>query len=537
MPFDPATAFRPADPGQWWRTRALPPTLVQPNAPGNGASGNAAGADGIDDWIVPGQAPKQAGSPGVAPASAGSDPYPDDWIYPDGWNAPPAASPGTAPPAPSPRHSAANPGISNQSVPPTDPFAAYWSMIPASRLGAVAWAPPIFPDAFGRFHLTPPAPAPLDVAPTTISGLLGGIARMLAASSSSNVPATAATDLLGAIARLPAARAVANVRSDIAGQDLLGAIARLPAASAPLNVRSDVAAQGLVGAIAKLQGTNTDAPASLLGPRSGAADQPPSLLQRLAGLGWTSTATGPAAASNYLPVNGVDANQQRSKYIARDPTNRSYLIERASAHGLSELTPLENSTAEPNSIRTAQADVPGSPGMVAPALRAAVAAGQLTEEEAAILQQRANALGAGRDERLHAAISTGLPKFDGKTTYGVLITNEGDVVPLQSAGAHPLYDNYVPAGHVEGKAAIWIRENGSTGGVLYHNNPAGTCGFCNSQLKTLLPKGAKLRVVPPGNAVPKNAWAREGATEYEGNDAVPKDPPSNPQLNLFGGQP
>jgi hypothetical protein len=46
-----------------------------------------------------------------------------------------------------------------------------------------------------------------------------------------------------------------------------------------------------------------------------------------------------------------------------------------------------------------------------------------------------------------------------------------------------------------------------------------------------------IAVTPPGNAVPKNIWAREGTTEYEGNDAVPKIPPSNPQLKLFGGQP
>jgi hypothetical protein len=110
-------------------------------------------------------------------------------------------------------------------------------------------------------------------------------------------------------------------------------------------------------------------------------------------------------------------------------------------------------------------------------------------------------------------------------------------VPLQSAGSDPLYKNYIPASHVEGKAAIWISENGSTGGVLYHNNTDGTCGFCNSQIGTLLPKGAKLRVVPPGNAAPKNSRARGAATEYEGNDAVPKAPPPDPQPNFFGGQP
>jgi hypothetical protein len=56
--------------------------------------------------------------------------------------------------------------------------------------------------------------------------------------------------------------------------------------------------------------------------------------------------------------------------------------------------------------------------------------------------------------KLSSAISAALPKYDGKTTYGILITNEGDVIPLQSADADPLFSNYIPAGHVEGKAAL-----------------------------------------------------------------------------------
>jgi hypothetical protein len=49
-----------------------------------------------------------------------------------------------------------------------------------------------------------------------------------------------------------------------------------------------------------------------------------------------------------------------------------------------------------------------------------------------------------QSERVRAVISAGLPKFDKKTTYGVLITNEGDVVPLQSGDADPRYSNYPP---------------------------------------------------------------------------------------------
>jgi hypothetical protein len=53
MPFDPDFPFAPANPSQWWQTRALPHILVQPNAPANEGSTNPADSDGIDDWFVP----------------------------------------------------------------------------------------------------------------------------------------------------------------------------------------------------------------------------------------------------------------------------------------------------------------------------------------------------------------------------------------------------------------------------------------------------------------------------------------------------
>ena len=139
-------------------------------------------------------------------------------------------------------------------------------------------------------------------------------------------------------------------------------------------------------------------------------------------------------------------------------------------------------------------------------------------------------------ERVRAVISEGLPKYDKKTTYGVLITNEGDVVPLQSADAIPLYKKYIPASHVEGKAAIWLGDYGSSGGAVYHNNTDGTCGWCNSMLRTLLPNKVNLKVFPPQDAVAKDSWARQNPTEYEGNAAIPKPPPSDPQGDLFNRQ-
>jgi hypothetical protein len=136
--------------------------------------------------------------------------------------------------------------------------------------------------------------------------------------------------------------------------------------------------------------------------------------------------------------------------------------------------------------------------------------------------------------KLPHAISAALPKYDGRTTYGVLITNEGDVVPLQSADANPLFSNYVPAGHAEGKAAIWMRNHGSSGGIIYHNNTDGTCGFCNAQIKTLLPKDTELLVIPPADSLAKKRGATQDPTFHVGNDLLPKLPP---QSDLFRRRP
>jgi hypothetical protein len=109
---------------------------------------------------------------------------------------------------------------------------------------------------------------------------------------------------------------------------------------------------------------------------------------------------------------------------------------------------------------------------------------------------------------------------------GVLVTNEGEIIALESGNANQTYANYPAASHVEGKAAIWIRENGSTGGIVYHNNPRGTCGFCNSQIATLLPEGATLQVVPPKGTVPPPGWFNN-PNPYIGNSSTPKP---NPRL-------
>jgi hypothetical protein len=59
-----------------------------------------------------------------------------------------------------------------------------------------------------------------------------------------------------------------------------------------------------------------------------------------------------------------------------------------------------------------------------------------------------------------------LPEFDGVTTHAILITNEGRVMPFRSGNASTEY-RYSSIGHTEAEAAIWIRQNGSSGGTIY----------------------------------------------------------------------
>jgi SCP1.201-like deaminase len=116
-----------------------------------------------------------------------------------------------------------------------------------------------------------------------------------------------------------------------------------------------------------------------------------------------------------------------------------------------------------------------------------------------------------------------LPEYTGPTS-GVLFTNEGRIVRLRSGAANPAYRNYPSAKHAEGKAAIWIRENDSSGGVFFHSHPGGTCGHCDLQAETLLPTNATLRVVPPANAVAAKRLAKTTITDYVGDAKIPKLP-------------
>jgi hypothetical protein len=128
-----------------------------------------------------------------------------------------------------------------------------------------------------------------------------------------------------------------------------------------------------------------------------------------------------------------------------------------------------------------------------------------------------NVSDAGGIDLLHPGLN--LPTYNG-TTYGILLS-EGHMIQLRSGNASAAYSNYPSASHVEGKAAVWIRQNGASTGTLYHNNAGGVCGFCNSQISTLLPQGATLEVIPPAGSVPPRGWYVPSRS-YVGNSASPK---------------
>jgi RHS repeat-associated protein len=117
-----------------------------------------------------------------------------------------------------------------------------------------------------------------------------------------------------------------------------------------------------------------------------------------------------------------------------------------------------------------------------------------------------------------------LPEYDGVRTQGLLVTNEGNVVPFQNGPRDLAYRNYESAAHADGKAAIWIRENNSSGGVFYHNNTDGTCGYCAGQIPRFLPEGVTMGIVPPTNAVAPptpNNWWKDRPIVRTGNNLDP----------------
>jgi hypothetical protein len=142
------------------------------------------------------------------------------------------------------------------------------------------------------------------------------------------------------------------------------------------------------------------------------------------------------------------------------------------------------------------------------------------EEVRAVFQAADETAAKALIEQLRPIVQ--LPKFDGKTS-AVLLTDDGRVIELKSGSPDPRYD-YPAVKHAEGKAAILMRDHDSSGGIVFHNNPDGTCRICNTNLPTLLPEGARLWIVPPADAVAPNEYWIDIPKSYTGNSARPLAP-------------
>jgi hypothetical protein len=130
------------------------------------------------------------------------------------------------PPAPSPQP---NPALANRSLEHLDPYYAFWSQMPASRAGAVAWHPPIFlspdpstwlppfttfPNPLGQF-----LPAANPFTPDFgLGGIPGGFGRAIAEQARANNPwAALANDVLDGNPKMAAASASTDPMSLAAG--------------------------------------------------------------------------------------------------------------------------------------------------------------------------------------------------------------------------------------------------------------------------------------------------------------------------------
>jgi hypothetical protein len=305
MPFDPSN-----DDDAWWNNpgplRLTIHPAAQSNPPSNvplvpGANynnwarrnGPAGGADLPNDWFVPQPS---------APSACGGDSLPDDWFVPQ-----PSALLSAAQAPPGPQSSALNPVAPNPPATPRDLFEPYWSLIPASRVGAFAWHPPIFLNSDGRFP--PPAPT-------------------------YDPPVLPAYRLFGGIEKMPAVFAAANARPIGGGGGLFDSLAGLSAGNtdAPPSIFSAIARPPYA---APMPGSNPSLSPSYPPHLGGSA-----LPSYLAGppppdptlFAWLPQLPGPTAAGD-SPLgswNGVPAASSQGPATAAPPT-RSVLFNDAPA--------------------------------------------------------------------------------------------------------------------------------------------------------------------------------------------------------------
>jgi hypothetical protein len=485
---------------------------------------------GVDDWFDPGDwiaasPPSPDAQPFGAPQAnlsrlqGGTVP---GWAPSDIWN-----DPGSSP-------------VFNQPPPKPNPLAAYWPLTSASGIGALAW-PPTSSAFFGK----PPQPTPYELPPGLgDGGILGGIPKMLAAQkAAANDPWAAARDsIVGGFADPPLAADGLPINFGQGG--ILGALRYLQPSTTVSQATPGFAGNPQPNA-GNHQSLDPNSLVRLVADHSEEEQrkkeerQLETFDQRAFGTGHRLGSTAPFIIPPPGRTNAPPSPPQAAPQALQAPPPSL----RAAPAAPNVPAEAVSSLASVGAPRPAPAAVPN-----APATRLNLFGEETPEPAAPSVKfgqpaslgpkwlpptggiRKALAEGSGLQQAIRAA----LPEYDQDTTYGVLITNEGDVVPLKDGGTSTFYSNYTPAGHVEGKAAIWIREHNSTGGVVYHNNTDGTCGFCNSMLTTLLPYKTPLRVVPPSNAVAKDAWDIDYPKEYVGNAAILKPPR---QRDLFGNQP
>ena len=261
MPFVSSNAFDPTDPVQWARIRALPHIVVRPNPVPDASPPD----DGIDDWFAPWQA-SDGPNNWIAPGSLRSDTsYPYDWFAPPPSVAPNAGRlPSGAPP------NVANSGTPYPAVPP-DPVAAYWSSIPASRVGAMAWDPPnlpLFPPSSTNNFPASTSPSPQPILPGSWPRTLGLDSPPWSSPQWWPNPAIPKGGLLDGLATL-------GTGWPAGGGGLLGGLANLGTQSASL---PNLPKGGILDALATLGTPAPASPTSSLGgsfPGSAGPARPP----------------------------------------------------------------------------------------------------------------------------------------------------------------------------------------------------------------------------------------------------------------------
>jgi hypothetical protein len=133
------------------------------------------------------------------PGDSRADTFPNDWFVP-----PPTVTPNTGQFPPGAQPNTANSGSPYPAVRP-DPFAAYWSQIPASRIGAMAWAPPYLPPFSPSSTNNFPAPTPPfapPIPPGSWPRTLGVDSPQWSSTQSPPSPAIPKGGLLGGLATL-----------------------------------------------------------------------------------------------------------------------------------------------------------------------------------------------------------------------------------------------------------------------------------------------------------------------------------------------